>query len=479
VNFLLRRSLALGGIEALMRMPLVLATGFLARHLGSVDYGQWMIVLAFQAIVLGVASLGLSSALSRDAASVAPKSALGMLIFALSICLAMLLALAIFILGFRYSLAALLGLPSNAAALIGCGLLIVLAQTAESLLDAYFKARELITRQALFQFMRTAVDVVVILVVFSQTSPDAREEHVSAVMAYVALAAIAKVILYPFLLLGTRHGAQMPDAATKRSMLQIGLPVIPAAILLALFYQEDRLILGHILEPQALGVYALAAALAAYLHSVGTVAYAMLLPRLSRFYDQGSQGDLAKLMDVSQQLFVDLMGPVLVCLALLGSEIVVLLAGPSYTAAGPVLLALGVGVAIDRLFGPYGLIFYLVRRSYWVTATNGLSCVTVAIGVVIGAQLADALGAACGAVVAITFNNIVRACLCQRFMRIVPSPMLWRSIVLTGVTVGLAAAFADYLDMRWRLLLTLLAILYAARAVVRLRHDDKLLHSAA
>ena len=198
----------------------------------------------------------------------------------------MLAALALPILGFRHSLAAMLGLSSAAASLIACGLLLVLAQIAESLLDAYFKARELVVRQALFQFLRTAVDVVVIVTVFSQISSDFRDDHISAVLEYVVIAAIAKAVIYPLLLLGIGHGAQTPDAATRRNMLHIGLPLIPAAILLALLYQEDRLILGHFLEPQALGVYAFAATLAAYLHSVGTVSYAMLLPRLSRFYDR-------------------------------------------------------------------------------------------------------------------------------------------------------------------------------------------------
>jgi O-antigen/teichoic acid export membrane protein len=262
-------------------------------------------------------------------------------------------------------------------------------------------------------------------------------------------------------------------------MLHIGLPLLPAAILLALLYQEDRLILGHFLEPQALGVYAFAAALATYLHSVGTVSYAMLLPRLSRFYDQGSQNELAKLMDLSQQLFLDLIGPVLVCLALLGTEIVVLLAGSSYAPAGPLLLLLGAGVAIDRLFGPYGLVFYLVKRSYWITGIHAVSCVSLAIGVVIGARFGGSLGAAYGVVAAMVCNNLLRAYVCRRFITLEPSPALWRSIVLTVVAVVVAAVLGNHLEMPARLLLASLAILYAARAIVRLRQDNELIRRPA
>ena len=479
VNFLLRRSVALGGIEALMRIPLVFATGFLARRLGSLDYGQWTVVLAFHAIVFSLASVGLSSALSRYAASATPKSALGMLIFALASCFIVLALLAFPILAFRYSLAAIIGLPSAAASLIACGLLLVLAQTAESLLDAYFKARELVVRQALFQFLRTAVDVVVIVTVFSRISPDVRDDHISAVLEYVVIAAIAKAVVYPLLLLGIGHGAQTPDAAVRRNMLHIGLPLIPGAILLALLYQEDRLILGHFLEPQALGIYAFAAALAAYLHSVGTVSYAMLLPRLSLFYDQGSPNELAKLIDLSQQLFLDLIGPVLVCLALLGTEIAVLLAGPSYASAGPLLLLLGTGVAIDRLFGPYGLVFYLVKRSYWITGLHAVACLSLAIGVVIGARFGGASGAAWGVVAASVCNNLLRAYICRRFIALQPSPALWRSIVLTVGAIMLAAALANHLEMPARLFLASLSALYAARAIVRLRQDDELIRRPA
>ena len=463
-----------------MRIPLVLAIGFLARRLGSVDYGQWTVVLAFHGLVFSLASLGLSSSLSRYAAAVTSQRALGMLLFSLGSCLAMLAILALPILGFNSTLAALLGLPPAAAVLIQFGLLIVLSQIVESLLDAYFKARELIARQAFFQIVRTAVDVVVIVAVFIQTSTDAPEQHISALAAYVGIVTAAKTVLYPFLLIGTGHGAEMPQASTRYNMLQIGLPVVPAAILLTLIYQEDRLILGHLIEPQVLGVYALAATLAMYLHSVGTLAYAMLLPRLSRFYDQGSQDELGKLIDISQRLFIDLMGPVLVCLALLGKELVVLLAGLSYAPAGPLLLVLGLGVAIDRLFGPYELIFFLVRRSYWVTGINAFSCLTVASGIVVGARFADALGAACGIVVAIICNNLLRAYVSRRFMPVAPSPALWRALLLAVVATAFAVVLANVLEMPGRLLIAGLAILYATRALVRtLRGDDKPIHEAA
>lgn len=472
MNSLLRRSLALGGVETLMRIPLVLATGFLARRLGSVDYGQWTVVLAFHALVFSVASLGLSTGLSRYAAAVTPQGALGMLLFALGSCLVMLGILALPILGFSTTFAALLGLSPAAAVLIKCGLMIVLVQIAESLLDAYFKARELIARQAFFQFLRTAVDVIVIAVVFSRLSPGAPEQHISALVAYVGIAAAAKMALYPLLLLGTGHGVELPYAATKREMFQIGLPLIPAAMLLALIYQEDRLILGHLVEPQVLGVYALAATLAMYLHSVGTLAYTMLLPRLSRFYDQGFKDELGKLIDMSQRLFLDLMGPTLVCLALLGKEIVVLLAGPAYAPAGSLLLVLGLGVAVNRLFGPYEVVFYLVRRSYWVTGVNAFSCLTIAAGVAVGARYADAFGAACGMVVAVICNNLLLTFASRRFMRVAPTPALWQAMLLTIAAIILAVVMASVLGQPERLLLAFLAVLYAARALIRILRGD-------
>ena len=480
VNTLLRRSLLLGGMEALMRIPLILAAGFLARRLGSVDYGQWTVVLAFHGLVFSVASLGLSSALSRYAAGVTLERALGMLLFALGSCLAMLGILAVPILGFNFVLAAVLGLSPAAAVLIKCGLLLVLAQIAESLLDAYFKARELIARQAFFQLLRTAVDVIVILAVFSHISPDAPEQHIAALVAFIGIAVAAKVVLYPLLLVGAGHGAQTPDAATRHNMYRLGLPVVPAAMLLALIYQEDRLILSQLVEPQALGVYALAATVAMYLHSVGTLAYAMLLPRLSRFYDRGSESEVGELMNASQRLFLQLMGPVLVCLALLGKEFVVVLAGPSYAPAGSLLLILGLGVAVDRLFGPYELIFFLVGRSYWATVINALSCLTVAVGVTLGAQSGDAFGAACGMVTAVVCNNLLRAYASRCFIPLGPTPVLWRAILLTIIAIMLAVVLANYLELLGRLFLATLAILYAARMLLRtLRGDSKAIHRAA
>jgi O-antigen/teichoic acid export membrane protein len=479
MNTLLRRSLALGGIEALMRIPLVLATGYLARRLGTADYGQWTVVLAFHSIVLSFASLGLSSAVSRYAASATPAVALGMLLFSLASCLVTLGALAILILSFRFGFADLLGLPSTAAVLIGGGLFLVLAQLAESLFDAFFKARELIVRQAVFQFLRTVVDVGAIVVIFSQVSPDGQEEHIRAILAYVGIAACAKAILYPCLLLRLAPRTTMPDADKRRHMLQIGLPLIPAAIFLALRYQQDRLLLGQFLDHETLGVYGLAAALAAYLHFIGNVAYAMLLPRLSRFYDQGLQGEVATLMDRSQRLFLDLMVPVLVCLALLGNEFIEFLAGRSFAAAAPILLLLGLGVAIDRLFGPYAFVFYLARRSTWLMWLNAVYCVTMAVGVVVGLHLAGALGAAFGVVAATILNNLLCFSVSRLFMQLMPTLTLWRAIALAIAAIVVAGIMANYLNLLARALFSLLAVFYAMYAVTKLRHDEVPMHKAA
>lgn len=472
MNHLLRKSLLLGGMEIATRIPLVFAMGYMARRLGAADYGYWMLALAFHSLLFSIASLGLSTALSRLAPADDIQGAGGMAGYAMVACMATLAVAAFPVIALREKLGKFLGIPAEASALLGWGVIYVAAQLVESILDAYFKARELVARQALFQLMRSMVDIALIFAVFSMVALESTEQRMAAIGKYLALAVSLKILLYPTLLLHLGRW-RWPMARKRRDMHRLGMPLIPAALLLALMYQEDRLILGQLVDAAALGVYAFGASLALTLHALGNLAYAMLLPRLSRFHDRGQRSEMQQLTRASQKLFISVFGTTLVGLALMGRELMLLLAGEEYLAAASILLIIGSGVALDRLFGPYESAFYLVRKPVIVLWLNLFSCITLAGGVVVGAVFGGALGCAWGVLAASCINNLARYWTAQRQIPLGLSPDVVRHGFAALLAVGLAAALADGLPLFARLAATTVAVAVAAHRVVSIFMDRR------
>lgn len=472
MDHLLRKSLLLGAMEIASRVPMVCAMGYMARRLGAADYGYWMLALAFLGLLFSVASLGLTTALARLAPADDIHGAGGMAGYALAACLMTLVVAAFPIIGMREQLGNLLGIPAEASVLLGWGLIYVAAQLVESTLDALFKARELIARHAVLQLVRSIVDSGLIFAVFSTAALESSAQRVAGIAQYLALAGLLKMLVYPGLLLSLGRW-RWPTAEKRRDMHGLGVPLIPAALLLTLMYQEDRLILRHFVDASILGIYAFGASLALTLHALGNLTYAMLLPRLSRFHDLRQWKEMQQLTQASQRLFITVFGMTLVGLALMGQELVLLLAGPEYLPAAAILLILGLNVALDRLFGPYESVFYLVRKPIIVLWLNLSSCLALAGGAVVGAKVGGSLGCAWGVLTAACVSNLVRYWAAQRQFPLGFASEVVRHALMTLLLLGLAAMFADALPRGARLGATTVALTFAAYRVASVFRGER------
>lgn len=433
----------IGGVEIVCRLPLVFTVGYLARTVGTEAYGAWALIQVFQLLLAGLAGLGLSSALSRLAATSGSEESKGLLLAALNQCGRVLLGMLPIVWVGAGVLGAGLGVPERFQGLLPLAVVFAAGGVADGLLDAYFKSREAVGRQILFVLARTAAEVVAVFGVFYfAASPDVAAENLLA--GYMLAVAGVKLGLYPWLV--RRGKAVWPGKGERERFFAYGLPMIPVVLVSWFSSQGDRLILGRFLEPAQLGVYTFGASLAAYVIFLGYAIYPLLLGRASRLYDQGQTDALAQLFVSSQALFLALFLPMLITISLFRREIVTLTAGPAFLPAADILWVLTIGVGLEGTFGIYQYVFHLVKQPRWILwlslayAVMLAGCVTT-----VGFLGGTGLDAAWGIVgVAVVFQGM-RFMLSRRL-----HPLSLRAPIPVALVLGILAGWGlEWLAGLW------------------------------
>jgi O-antigen/teichoic acid export membrane protein len=409
-----RKNVFIGSAEILCRIPLVFTVGYLARAVGPEIYGSWILVLVFQGLLTSLVGLGLSSSLSRLASVCEPEKARGYLLFALKVSgTALLLAVPLTLL-LRSWLGVILGLASNMYWLLIPGLMLTATAAAEGLLDAYFKAREKIRRQILFILLRTFIEVLVVCVVFVARVIPVKGNVPALLAVYATMVLGLKVLIYPWLLRRDDRSLEKPDPGERQSFMRYGLPMIPTALVIWFVHQGDRLILGHIVQKQALGIYAFGATLASYLVYLGYAIYPLLLPRASRLYDSGDYAAVKKLFGDSQYVFLALCFAALFMITLFSHEIILFTAGPGFTDAANILIILSVAIGLEQLFGIYQYIFHLVKKPSFILYFNLLYAALTTLGVIVAARLGGIELVPWAVLAVVLVSNIIRYIVAQR-----------------------------------------------------------------
>jgi O-antigen/teichoic acid export membrane protein len=422
-----KKNIVVGMTEIIGRLPLLLTVGLLARSVGPEVYGSWAVILVYQALVAAITCLGLDSSLSRLATVADPAFARAYLALAIRTCAVALLPAAVFTVVLGSFLIPLLGVPEVMRHLLSASILLAALTTAEGLLSAYFKAREDARRYAAFVFVRSSVDIIAVLIVFVLAPPT---EAVSQLWHYIFLVFGLKAVGYAVLgLVGAPPSAHVP-AKQQHEFLRYGLPMIPAVLLSWFALQGDRLLLAHLTDAAALGVYAFGASLASYLVYVGYAVYPLMLTRSCQLYDAGNLVALKQLFSSYQIVMLAAYVAALGLIVPFARDGVVWLAGHEFESAAPMVVVLGVAVCVDRVFGVYQYIFYLVRRPSWILWLSLLNATLMALAIVAAVELSGIKAVPLAMLNTTVLYNGIRLAVTRWYLAL-PFP--------TGSVLGLAA----------------------------------------
>lgn len=473
MNSFFRKNVVIGAAELICRLPLVFTIGVLARSVGTEYFGNWALVLVLQVFIVGLAGLGLSSALSRHVPSAPASEGGAYLRYALGLCAVPLAVAGLIVIVLQAPIGRMLGVKPELFWLVPFAVLLAAGSVADGLFDAFFKARMVVGRQVAFILVRTMVEIVAVVLVF--VSPllagISAPRHLAA---YAAAVVVGKLVLYPWLLAGMPRsdtGRWLPEPSQRRELVRYGLPLVPTFIAIWLVAQSDRLVLSHFLSKHDLGIYALAATFAGYIVFLGYAVYPLLLPGASRLHDEGNFIALRVLFNHAQSVFLLLWGGGMACLALWSGELIAWTGGPAFAGAAPILLVLAFAVGFEHLMGIYQYVFHLKKRTdliFWLNLGNAAL-------IVVSLAAAGAYGGIAWApwavLVAAVVFNLIRYGLALRYIRIPVPASLVLGVALVAI---LTAALAHYLapaSVVVRLVVTALILLPLTGLTLKRRSD--------
>ena len=435
-----RKNALIGAAEIICRLPLIFTVGYLARSIGTANFGNWALIVAFQVFVAGLAGLGLSSSLSRFVPSSKLEDAAAYLRYAFVLCCGPILIALVLAYVLRAPIGRSIGIRTDLYWLLPMAVLMAGGSVADGFFDAYFKARMAVVRQVCFIVARTSIEVVAVVLVFVVTLPSLHDVS-SRLAAYVGAVVIGKIAIYPWLLVGMTKGGSLPPLDRRRAFLKYGLPMVPTVLVIWLISQSDRLVLIHFVSKSELGVYAFAASLASYTVYLGYAVFPLLLPGASKLYDAGDTAGVQALFRYCQNLFVMLWAAGMACLALWSADVIAWTGGPAFAGAGPILLILCFSVGIERVLGIYQFSFHLVKRTdliFWLNAANAAMLIA---GLWVTGATSGITYAPWAVVIVTLVFNVIRYSVARRYLHIAMEYML---IVRVGAVVALTALLARY-----------------------------------
>ncbi|MFA7428601.1 MAG: lipopolysaccharide biosynthesis protein [Rhodospirillaceae bacterium] len=424
----LRRSALIGGSEVVFRLPLLFTAGWVARGVGSEAFGAWALILLYQSVLATMVSQGLPTAVSRHAsgASAADAAAIGRRAFGRMSMTWLLAVLATAVLLPVATRA--LGLPQDTAWLLLPACAIALTAITEGLLDAFFKARELVGRQIALQAGRTLIEMLVVGGLFVANLGSlwlsTPEEWL---LAYIASATALKGLLYMVLRLpairGDARSAPL-DRERWRGMVQFGLPVAASGLVSTVAGQGDRLLVSFVIPAQDLGTYAFASMLALNMHMLGSAVFALVLPRAARAHDAGQTAVVRRLFHESQCLFLAVWIGAMSVVGLLSREIILITAGAEFIGGAIFLALLSLAWGLEQFLGVYRWLFHLVGKTGWLPYLTGLQALLILSAIAVGAATAGGLGAAFGSIAGVMAANGLQFALAMRVCPMLPSRRL-------------------------------------------------------
>jgi O-antigen/teichoic acid export membrane protein len=213
----------------------------------------------------------------------------------------------------------------------------------------------------------------------------------SFVLGQLAASTVTGVLVMIFAGLPVRFGL---DRAVGRRLIRFGIPLAAGLGVESVLLNADYVIVGHVLGTAAIGFYLLAFNVSSWVHGfVGTAVRYVSIAGFSRLAEDKPE-TLSLGVQRSLPLLFAAVLPVAVLMAVLPSQIIVVLYGGQWAASGPVLRFLAV-LMIGRLLT--GIAFDILTSLGATRSTVWLNlgwCVALVPALMIGTRLDGIRGAA-------------------------------------------------------------------------------------
>jgi len=277
----LRRGLTWASLGLLaVKMRGLLVAALVARTFGLEAYGAWVFLVTALTYVSGLATLSLPAALVRFFPSDPSVRKAAGIVLTLTSALAVVLTLPLLALSPAVA-ERFLGRAGSTGFVVAAVLLIP-PSTVRLVLQDWYRGQGQMRGYAVTQMVLPALEVAAVAVVglLGGTAPMAMAAF--CITAWLSLPLAVRRVGIPWVATSKQEAATL-----LRPYLRYAVPLVPTAIAVQIASNGDRLILGALLDPAALGLYSAAYALASLILLPMNPLHAAVFPRMARAVGQG------------------------------------------------------------------------------------------------------------------------------------------------------------------------------------------------
>jgi len=161
-------------------------------------------------------------------------------------------------------------------------------------------------------------------------------------------------------------GFQIPRFSELKSYLKYGLPLVPSSAMLWIIHSSDRYMVGYFMEAKDVGIYAAAYALAYIISLFLDPLQAVLLPTISKSYDDGDIAKTRTYLKYSLKYLMMLSIPSAFGLSILASPLLRILTTSEFTSGSVVIPFVASGLLFYGLYQACMNVLYLVKKTSWI-----------------------------------------------------------------------------------------------------------------
>ncbi|MEA3431784.1 MAG: flippase, partial [candidate division WOR-3 bacterium] len=258
-------------------------------------------------------------------------------------------------------------------------------------------------------------------------------------------------------------GFQLPRFTELKSYLKYGLPLVPTSAMLWIINSSDRYMIGYFMEANDVGIYTAAYSLAHLISLFLGPLQVVLLPTVSKSYDDGEIAKTRTYLKYSLKYVMMLAIPAAFGLSILASPLLRILTTSEFTPGSIVIPFLSFGILFYGLYQVCLHVIYLVKKTCWVVRLLSVSAaLNIGLNLLLIPRM-GILGASMASLIAYAVLGVVTTVISLRYFKFdLGLPFIAKSVLASAVMALIIWLFNPLSITRVIISILLGAVIYSA-----------------
>lgn len=357
------------GAEIVVALLRFIRLPILTKWLGASLYGTWSLIWVTIVLITPLATLGLGMAMLRFLAAERDVDRIRerflSVVFTILVA-GVFVSLILFLCSDLFA-SSIIG-DINSSHLVKLGSFMILTQALSLISITFFRTFRQIKWYSALLVTKAAAQVG-LMVCLLLLGWELRGVIIAALASDILCIAIA------FSVALRQVGFRFPKFTELKDYLKYGLPLVPGTTVSWIVSASDRYIIGYFMEARDVGIYAAAYTLAHIISLFLGPIQVVLLPAISKLYDNGEIAKTRTYLKYSLKYLMLLSIPAAFGLSILAFPLLRILTTSEFVSGNVVIPFIASGILFHSLYQVCHYINHLVKKTYWVARLLGISAV--------------------------------------------------------------------------------------------------------